>query len=177
MLVNARMSDRSFGRWRRIPGFARQILGRFTHIRARGEQDAERLLALGATSVESPGDLKFAAPPLPVDQAELHRLTSVLNGRPVWLAASTHPGEEALIAAAHRALIGSHPGLLTSGLLTIIVPRHPERGVDARGRTEGAPPVRRSGSARTPGASGSPTRWVNSACGIVLRRSPLSDAA
>lgn len=124
MLVNARMSDRSFDRWRRIPGFARRILGAFTHIRARGEQDAERLLTLGAASVECPGDLKLAAPPLPVDQAELNRLIRVLDGRPVWLAASTHPGEEALIAAAHHILLTRH-----ASLLTIIVPRHPDRGV------------------------------------------------
>ncbi len=92
-------------------------------MQARSEQDAERLRALGALSVESPGDLKFAAPPLPADEAELNRLTTLLAGRPVWVAASTHPGEEVLVAAAHRALISRHPTLLT-----IIVPRHPERG-------------------------------------------------
>jgi 3-deoxy-D-manno-octulosonic-acid transferase len=67
--------------------------------------------------------LKFAAPPLPVDQAELDRLRTVLNRRPVWLAASTHPGEETLVAAAHRMIAPAHPGLLT-----IIAPRHPDRG-------------------------------------------------
>jgi 3-deoxy-D-manno-octulosonic-acid transferase len=123
MLLNARMSDRSFARWHRAPGFARRVLGGFSFVQARGDQDADRLRALGATHVDSPGDLKFAAPPLPVDQVELDRLKSVLNGRPVWLAASTHPGEEALIAAAHRAVVRVHPGLLT-----IIAPRHPDRG-------------------------------------------------
>lgn len=123
MLVNARMSDRSFARWRQVPGFARKTLGGFSRVQARSEQDAERLRVLGALSVESPGDLKFAAPPLPADEAELNRLTTLLAGRPVWVAASTHPSEEVLVAAAHRALISRHPTLLT-----IIVPRHPERG-------------------------------------------------
>jgi 3-deoxy-D-manno-octulosonic-acid transferase len=123
MLVNARMSDRSFGYWRRVPGFARRVLGGFAHVQARGDQDAERLKILGARLVESPGDLKFAAPALPVDEVEFHRLNAVLAGRPVWLAASTHPGEEAVIAAAHRELAPRYPGLLT-----IIAPRHPDRG-------------------------------------------------
>jgi 3-deoxy-D-manno-octulosonic-acid transferase len=123
MLVNARMSDRSFARWRYAPEFARRLLAAFTMIRARGEQDAKRLRLLGAAHVDTPGDLKFAAPPLPVDAAELHRLSTALAGRPVWLAASTHPGEEVLLAAVHRELAVTHPGLLT-----IIAPRHPERG-------------------------------------------------
>jgi 3-deoxy-D-manno-octulosonic-acid transferase len=123
MLVNARMSDRSFTHWQRVPGFAGTILSRFTRIQARGDQDAERLTALGAAHVESPGDLKFAAPPLPVVEAEFERLRTLLGDRPVWLAASTHPGEETLIAAAHREIAALHPGLLT-----IIAPRHPDRG-------------------------------------------------
>ena len=123
MLLNARMSDRSFVQWQRVPSFARRVLGCVTHVQARGEQDAERLRTLGAEHVESPGDLKFAAPPLPVDQGELDRLRALLSGRPIWLAASTHPGEEALIAATHRLIAANHPGLLT-----IIAPRHPGRG-------------------------------------------------
>ncbi|WP_428485670.1 3-deoxy-D-manno-octulosonic acid transferase [Rhodopila sp.] len=123
MLVNARMSDRSFLRWQRAPGLARSTLSRFSHIQARGEQDAARLRRLGAADVDCPGDLKFAALPLPVDPSELDRLNRDLSGRPVWLAASTHPGEEALVAAAHRLMAQTHPGLLT-----IIAPRHPDRG-------------------------------------------------
>ena len=124
MLLNARMSDRSFARWRRVPGFARRVLGGFSLVQARGDADADRLRALGARHVDSPGDLKFAAPPLPADPVELGRLTDVVNGRPVWLAASTHPGEEALIATVHRVVAQRYPGLLT-----IIAPRHPDRGV------------------------------------------------
>jgi 3-deoxy-D-manno-octulosonic-acid transferase len=123
MLVNARMSDRSFARWRYVPNLARRVLGGVALVHARGDQDAERLNVLGARHVESLGDLKFAAPPLPVDAAELDGLTRALAGRPVWLAASTHSGEEAAVAAAHRTLASKYPGLLT-----IIAPRHPDRG-------------------------------------------------
>jgi 3-deoxy-D-manno-octulosonic-acid transferase len=146
MLLNARMSDRSFARWRRVPGFARRVLGGFSLVQARGDADADRLRVLGARHVDSPGDLKFAAPPLPADQAELVRLTDVVGHRPVWLAASTHPGEEALIAAAHFAVARTNPGLLT-----IIAPRHPDRGValaaelQAPRRSAGEGPARDGG--------------------------------
>lgn len=125
MLLNARMSDASFRHWSRVPGFARRVLGGFERIQARGSEDADRLRGLGARHVDCPGDLKFAAPPLPADPDELARLRAVIGGRPVWLAASTHPGEEDLIADAHRRIAAEHPGLLT-----IVAPRHPERGAD-----------------------------------------------
>src|SRR6185312_16212276 len=95
----------------------------FDRIQPRSEEDAERLRRLGAVRIDAAGDLKFAAPPLPADAAELARLGRELAGRPIWLAASTHPGEEALAFAAHRELVADHPGLLT-----IVAPRHPERG-------------------------------------------------
>jgi 3-deoxy-D-manno-octulosonic-acid transferase len=123
MLINARMSGRAFRHWQYAPDFARHVLGTFARIQARGEEDAKRLQMLGFAHVESPGDLKLAAPPLPVDRVELDRLKTGLAGRSVWLAASTHPGEEALIAAVHNTVVRNHPGLLT-----IIAPRHPDRG-------------------------------------------------
>jgi 3-deoxy-D-manno-octulosonic-acid transferase len=124
MLINARLSDRSLAQWRRVPGLARQVLGGFARVQPRSETDADRLRSLGCARVGEPGDLKLAAPPLPADAAELERLRDLLAGRPVWLAASTHSGEETLILAAHRLLAADHPGLLT-----IVVPRHPQRGV------------------------------------------------
>jgi 3-deoxy-D-manno-octulosonic-acid transferase len=123
MLINARLSDRSLARWRRVPGLARQILGGFTQVQPRSATDADRLRALGCCRVGRPGDLKLAAPPLPADEAEVRRLRRIVAGRPVWLAASTHAGEEDAILAVHRELAADYPGLLT-----IIAPRHPERG-------------------------------------------------
>jgi 3-deoxy-D-manno-octulosonic-acid transferase len=145
MLLNARMSVRSLAGWRLVPGLARAVLGCFACVQARSPADAARLEALGAASVSAPGDLKFAAPPLPADAAELERLRDLLAGRPVWLAASTHPGEEALIFATHRALAPAHPGLLT-----ILVPRHPERGAEIAAMADGIPLHRRSLGAAPP---------------------------
>ncbi len=123
-LLNGRISARTARRWGRwAPGFARELLGRFQLIMPRSAEDAARLLALGARELEPPGDLKLAAPPLPADEAALAALQAAIGGRPVLLAASTHPGEEAQILAAAEALRDSRPDLLT-----IIAPRHPERG-------------------------------------------------
>ena len=124
-LINARMSARSARGWGWAPGFARALLGRFALILAQTEADAQRFAVLAGRAVPCWGNLKYAAPPLPADPAELARLTLAWAGRPVWLAASTHPGEDEVILAAHRRLAPSHPGLLT-----VIVPRHPARGPD-----------------------------------------------
>ena len=123
VLLNARLSARSFAAWRRAPGLARALLGGFALVLARSAEDAARLAALGAARVEAPGDLKFAAPPLPADPDELARLDAILGARPRWLAASLHAGEDEAALAAHAALAGRFPGLVT-----LIVPRHPERG-------------------------------------------------
>lgn len=133
-LVNGRMSDRSFERWQRMPVVARSMLERFAWVCPRSPEDAERLSALGAATTLPAGDLKRAAAPLPVDEAELARLQACLAGRPVWLAASTHVGEEAAIIDVARILSHEIPDLLT-----IIVPRHPERGADVAALADGAP--------------------------------------
>ncbi len=123
VLVNARMSERSYAVWRRLAGFARTLLQCFTACLAQSEGDAERLRLLGTPNVSVMGNLKYDAAPLPSAPQTLAALQTIIDNRPVWLAASTHPGEEAIIAAAHRAIKPQIPGLLT-----IIVPRHPARG-------------------------------------------------
>jgi 3-deoxy-D-manno-octulosonic-acid transferase len=122
-LVNARMSAASARRWRLAPGLAREVLGRFRLVLAQTSADAARLATLGAAEVRCLGNLKDAAPPLPADPTALAALRQAVGNRPLWLAASTHPGEEAQVMAAHAAMAPRLPGLLT-----IIVPRHPERG-------------------------------------------------
>jgi 3-deoxy-D-manno-octulosonic-acid transferase len=122
-LINARFSARAAGRWRLAPRLARQLLGSFRIVLAQSEADAERLRSLGARQTVVRGNLKYAAPPLPADPVKLAALRETVGDRPVFLAASTQPGEEELVLAAHRALAPAHPRLLT-----IIVPRHPERG-------------------------------------------------
>jgi len=128
VLLNARLSPRSAAGWRRAGAFGRRQFAAFASIQAQSDADAARFSALGGRRVSVAGNLKFAAAPLPVDAPELERLRLRLAGRPVWLAASTHPGEEEPILAAHEALAARHPRLLT-----IIAPRHPERGADVAG--------------------------------------------
>ena len=152
MLVNARMSAGSMRRWRQVGGFARQVIGVFDCVHAQSPEYAGRLKHLGARNLLPPGNLKRAAPPLPVDPAEAARLTALIGARPIWLAASTHPGEEALAGAVHRRLAADHPGLLT-----IIAPRHPERGAEIAAAlraditTELGPPRRSLGQDPPPG--------------------------
>jgi 3-deoxy-D-manno-octulosonic-acid transferase len=122
-LINARISARSAERWRHLPGAAAELLRGFELCLAQSAQDRDRLQALGAGPIQAIGNLKAAAPPLPVPPAALAELSDALGARPLWLAASTHPGEDALLLEAHRRLASRLPGLLT-----ILAPRHPERG-------------------------------------------------
>jgi 3-deoxy-D-manno-octulosonic-acid transferase len=133
-LLNARLSARSARNWRRAPGLARRLLGCFRLIAAQSQADAARFVALGAPSVESPGHLKFAASPLPHDATELARLQNLIGARPIWLAASTHAGEETMIRQAHEVLLGHE----TAALL-IVAPRHPQRGAEVAAIFGGAP--------------------------------------
>ena len=122
-LVNARMSRRSFESWRLVPATAGALLAAFETCLAQDEEIAVRFRALGAQDVRTIGSLKADAPALPADAAKLEALRQAIGARPVFLAAQTHPGEEETILPAHAALRRSFPDLLT-----IIVPRHPERG-------------------------------------------------
>jgi 3-deoxy-D-manno-octulosonic-acid transferase len=144
-LVNGRLSPRSFARWSRAASFAGEVLSSFAVVLARSEADAARLRSLGARDVRCLGDLKAAAPPLPVDPDALAEVRAELPG-PAWVAASTHPGEEAIVAAAHRALRDRVPGLAT-----IVAPRHPARGpAIAEALASGAVPVTRRGAGERP---------------------------
>lgn len=147
-LVNARLSPRSFRRWRLARGLARRLLSAFTLVLAQSEGDAARLAALGAPEPRCLGNLKAAAPPLPADPEALAALRAAVAGRPVLLAASTHPGEEAILAAAHARAAAALPGLLS-----VVVPRHAERGpaIAAEIARLGLPVLRRAEGGALPG--------------------------
>lgn len=121
-LVNARLSDRSFRRWRRFPNTARRLLSTFRLILPWDEEQATRFHTLGAGWLGPAGNVKFSADPPNADPQDLIALSSAIASRPAWLAASTHDGEEEAVIAVHKALAVDHPDLLT-----IIAPRHPER--------------------------------------------------
>lgn len=122
-LVNARMSERSFRRWQRVPRLSRRLLGTFALCLAQTDVEAQRLRTLGAVQADCVGNLKFSAALPPVDASQLASLQGQIGNRPVWLAASVHPDEDAALLAAHQTLAQRWPDILT-----LIVPRHPERG-------------------------------------------------
>ncbi|MDO9564017.1 MAG: 3-deoxy-D-manno-octulosonic acid transferase [Bradyrhizobium sp.] len=123
VLINGRMSQRSFPRWSRMSATISALLGKFEVCLAQSKLDAERFAALGSRNVVTTGNLKLDVAAPPADPARLERLMSVTRGRPIIVAASTHPGEEEILCEAHRTLAGFFPSLLT-----VIVPRHADRG-------------------------------------------------
>lgn len=123
VLINGRMSDRSYRRWRRLKGLSRPLFSSFDLVLAQNTHLARNFARLGAPKALAVGNLKADAPAPPSDLTGKAELAAALEGRTVFLAASTHAGEEEAIAAAHISIRKTVPDLLT-----IIVPRHPERG-------------------------------------------------
>ena len=123
VLINGRMSQRSFPRWQRVQGTISALLEKFDVCLAQSKTDGDRFAALGSRNVVVTGNLKLDVAAPPADASRLERLMAMTRGRPVVLAASTHPGEEEIVTETHRALAGYFPGLLT-----VIVPRHADRG-------------------------------------------------
>lgn len=121
-LLNARISDSSMRNWRRVARSARYLMGLFAMIHCQDLRTADHLRDLGLPNARKGANLKSFSGPLPHDAQELARMRDVLQGRPVWLASSTHPGEDEIMLRAHHALQSAYPGILL-----ILVPRHPER--------------------------------------------------
>lgn len=122
VLVNARMSIRSFNRWKRFDTVSNALFENISLSIAQTKEDAARFSELGVHSVINAGNLKFDSDLPEVDLSELAKLQDAIGERPVWLAASTHDREELIVAKAHMMLKRSFPNLLT-----IIAPRHPDR--------------------------------------------------
>jgi len=122
-LVNGRLSERSYRRWLRRPGLSAPLFSRFQLVLAQNGETAQRFAALGARPVQAVGNLKMDGPAPPADPDMLARLRKLTGARPIVAAASTHPGEDEAVIAAHKTLAPAN-----EGLLTIIAPRHPERG-------------------------------------------------
>jgi 3-deoxy-D-manno-octulosonic-acid transferase len=127
VIVNGRLSDRSFQSWLKRLSLAEALMENLSHVVAQSDVDGERFLDLGARPVTISGNLKADSPPPPDKPHERARLETEIGRRPRWAAISTHNGEEIIAANVHQALIGRIPGLLT-----IMVPRHPERAGDIK---------------------------------------------
>ncbi|WP_117434467.1 3-deoxy-D-manno-octulosonic acid transferase [Acuticoccus kandeliae] len=144
--VNARLSDRSFARWQRRPALAAPLFSTIDIALAQSETQAARFRALGTPEAVATGQLKFDAAPPVADPATVAALEAAIGGRPVWLAASTHPGEDEIVIAAHARLAARIPDLVT-----IIAPRHPERAAAISALVPGGIPRRSAGAAPAPG--------------------------
>ena len=121
LLLNARLSEKSAARYARFPKLTESGLSQLSAVSAQSVEDAVRLCALGARNISVMGNLKYDIEP-PPEMLERGRQIRTLLGadRPVFLAASTRVGEEALLLDALK-------NITVQGLLTVIVPRHPQR--------------------------------------------------
>lgn len=123
MLVNGRISDKSFRNWQKFGGFAKELLSCFTLCLGQSEQDRKRLQFLGAPKTECYGNIKYAGMPLPCDEAKLAGLKAAIGARKVFLISSTHHNEEEQLAE-HLDRLWQVAG----DVFVIIAPRHPNRG-------------------------------------------------
>lgn len=124
-IVNARMSEKSFTGWSRVKPLARIIFGTIGHVLARSEADAAFYAGLGARNVTVAGDLKFGTEPPRAVPEQLLILRGSVGKRPVFVAASLHPGEDGIILEAAEKLKEKY-----ADLLLVMIPRHPERGAE-----------------------------------------------
>ena len=133
-LLNARLSDKSVVGWTKRPKTARFILNHFNLFLTQNDKTATNLIAMGAPpeKVQRGTNLKAMSDPLPVDAEALSKTREQIDNRPVWIASSTHPGEEETVLAAHVALLKRWPDLLL-----LLIPRHPERRNELTKLTEG----------------------------------------
>jgi 3-deoxy-D-manno-octulosonic-acid transferase len=127
-LVNARMSQKSFSRWLFARKIGFNIFDSFNLILAQSLEDQARLAQLTTQKVLFVGNLKSEAQILKFNERELEKLKIAIGPRHLWLAASTHKGEEEIILATHKKLKQKFPDILT-----IIVPRHPNRSLEVQG--------------------------------------------
>jgi len=127
VLLNGRVSDKSYKMWMRYKSLTYQLMACFNLCLAQSREDLKRLRSMGVNKAKYVGNLKYGAPPLPYDAKALADVQKMIGNRMVWLAASTHPGEEEIILRAHDKIREKN-----FSVLTIIVPRHPKRGEEIR---------------------------------------------
>ncbi len=123
ILINGRISNKTFKRWQQFDFICKELLDCFTLCLGQSEEDAYRLRVLGAKNTDCLGNLKYAGLPLPIDEKAKEEFLTALGDRPLWLASSTHDDEEIRLAKVHQRLKEKF-----SNLLLVIAPRHPNRG-------------------------------------------------
>jgi 3-deoxy-D-manno-octulosonic-acid transferase len=133
-LINARMSVKTLENWRRAPDMARALMQRFSAILTADQRTLAGLHVVLGEKPEFVGNLKLCSPPPLAPPGLLETLRAHIADRPVWLAASTHQGEDEIVLSAHARLMQDFPNALL-----IIAPRHPERGASIAALAGGAP--------------------------------------
>ncbi|MET1413970.1 3-deoxy-D-manno-octulosonic acid transferase [Roseibium sp. HPY-6] len=131
VLLNGRLSDGSLRNWLRVPQTSRFVFDCLDLVLAQSQADAARFRKLGCTNVQVPGNLKFDASELTVDEATLLQLKTQIGERTIWLAALTHPGEDEIVFDAFSSLLRETPDLLL-----VLVPRHPVRAEEIKTEAE-----------------------------------------
>ncbi|MHC1549948.1 lipid IV(A) 3-deoxy-D-manno-octulosonic acid transferase [Phyllobacterium sp. K27] len=131
VLVNGRLSDRSFAAWNKRASIAEALFENLAHVVAQSDVDGERFRTLGARPVTVSGNLKVDTAVPPVDNSQLAVLQGMIGSRKTWTAISTHQGEEEIVAQVHQMLKARH-----RDLLTILVPRHPDRAAEVAAQIE-----------------------------------------
>ena len=121
LLVNARITKKSFDRWKLVIGFAKKIFGKFDLCIASNNESENFLKILGSKNIKNYGNLKFSNIKNDIKKLDLNFLNKIKN-RKVWCAASTHPSEEIICAEAHLKIKKNY-----NNILTIIIPRHIDR--------------------------------------------------
>ncbi len=132
ILINGRISNKSFKRWQQFDFISKELLSCFSLCLGQSEEDAYRLQVLGANPTMCLGNLKYAGLPLPVDEEKKQEMVKQIGKRTFWLASSTHDDEELRLSKIHKRLKEKFPDLLT-----IIAPRHPQRGKEIQDVIEG----------------------------------------
>jgi 3-deoxy-D-manno-octulosonic-acid transferase len=124
VLLNGRISDKSYKNWKCFPNLIKEILSGFSLCLGQSKREAFRLSELGATNSKSVGNLKYSTPPLTANQEAMKKLSVLIGKRPCWLASNTHKGDEEIVGRIHKTIKDKRPEVLS-----IIVPRHPGRGI------------------------------------------------
>ncbi len=132
ILVNGRISNKSFKRWQQFDFISKELLGCFTFCLGQTEEDAYRLRVLGAKDSMCLGNLKYAGINPPVDENKKNEIQSQIGSRPLWVVSSTHNDEELKIGKFLKRVNEQ-----VSDLITIIAPRHPTRGTEIQEQLNG----------------------------------------
>jgi 3-deoxy-D-manno-octulosonic-acid transferase len=122
ILLNARMSEKSYKRWKFLPWLVKSILKNFSLVLPQSKEAEHFFSSLGATKIEYLGNLKYVADPLAIDDEKFVTLKDSVSNRVIFVAASTHKGEEEILGKMHIKLKKKYPSLLT-----ILIPRHISR--------------------------------------------------